>query len=166
MSELATAYTGIMQRGSTPPTKNGAAAILIVDDNPADRRLLLETLAGLSIKFAAQEVTTGDAAVRLAGDLGRIPGARIPDLLITDLHLPCASGIEVLRAFRANPVSAQMPALVLTGSASPADRAAIAEIPGVRFLEKPEDLEAMTAVGRTIRGMLASAVPKLASGIH
>ena len=131
--------------------------ILIVDDNPADRRLILETLSDLPMEYAAREIATGDAAVRFARDLGQNPAIPVPDLLIVDLNLPCVTGIDVLRAFRANPVSAAIPALVLSGSASPADRAAVEGIPGARFAEKPDDMDAMTTVAATIRAMLGEA---------
>lgn len=135
--------------GSTPAT------ILIIDDNPADRRLIREALTDSGIPFSLQEITTGDAAVQLAETLGRDPGLRIPDLLILDLNLPCVNGIDVLRAFRANPACAHLQALMLTGSASPADVARIQDIPGARYMSKPEDIEEMDKVAEVIREMLA-----------
>jgi CheY-like chemotaxis protein len=128
--------------------------ILIVDDNPADRRLIQEALALLPMGCATQELTTGDAALQLADAVGADPGMRVPDLLITDLHLPCVTGIDVVRAFRANPALALVPALVLSGSASPDDRATLGSLPGVSFAEKPEDLDSLTAVGDVIRTIL------------
>jgi two-component system KDP operon response regulator KdpE len=76
--------------------------ILVVDDEPAIRRLLRTTLGGQG--YDVTEAATGAAA------LTEVERAK-PDLLILDLGLPDISGIEVIRAVRAR---SALPIIVLS----------------------------------------------------
>jgi two-component system alkaline phosphatase synthesis response regulator PhoP len=40
--------------------------------------------------------------------------AELPDLLITDYHMPCLSGLELCRKLRQLPATASIPAIMLT----------------------------------------------------
>lgn len=68
-----------------------ADRILIVDDDPGFRRLLVDTLASADFEVAE----ASDAAAALEDT-----GAR-PDLVILDVNLPGTSGYEVCRRLRA-----------------------------------------------------------------
>jgi two-component system, OmpR family, response regulator len=60
-----------------------------------------------------------------------------PDVVILDLMLPGASGLDILRALRANPATADLPVLMLTAKGQGRDRDA-AEAAGVTaFMTKP-----------------------------
>lgn len=60
-----------------------------------------------------------------------------PDLVILDLMLPGADGLEILAALRADPATEALPVLMLTAKGQARDRAA-AEAAGVsRFMAKP-----------------------------
>ena len=80
--------------------------ILIVDDSRflrlANERAL--TKAGHKVTSACD----GEEGLRLAGESQ-------PDLLVLDMLLPKVSGPEVLRAIRANPETAKIPVMVLSG---------------------------------------------------
>jgi DNA-binding NarL/FixJ family response regulator len=68
-----------------------ADRILIVDDDPGFRRLLVDTLA--SADFEVAEASDAAAALQ--------DGATRPDLVILDVNLPGTSGYEVCRRLRA-----------------------------------------------------------------
>lgn len=62
---------------------------------------------------------------------------RRPDLVILDLMLPGQSGLEILAALRADPVTAELPVMMLTAKGQGRDREA-AERAGVSaFMTKP-----------------------------
>lgn len=82
--------------------------ILLVEDSPADARLLREALreAGLGEQFSVQ------AAVTMAEALERLGSASF-DLVLLDLMLPDSSGLESFRAVhKARP---EVPVVLLTG---------------------------------------------------
>lgn len=84
-----------------------AHTILIADDHDEMRQLVVELLEsqGYEIRQATdtQEVLDG------------VRGER-PDLLILDVHMPGAGGIEALKEIRADPDLSTMKVLLLSGS--------------------------------------------------
>jgi two-component system sensor histidine kinase UhpB len=83
------------------------AAILFVDDNAASRRLTAEVLRQAG--FEVWEAPTGSEALRLV--------RQHPDLVLLDVCLPDVSGFEVCRHIRADPATASIPVLHLSGVA-------------------------------------------------
>ena len=80
--------------------------ILLVDDSELQRYANAQALA-----HASDNVTTaGDGAEGL-----RIARQTLPDLILLDMMLPKMSGPDVLRALKADSLTAQIPVLVLTG---------------------------------------------------
>jgi signal transduction histidine kinase len=81
------------------------AAVLIVDDSPADRALL-RTILGRA-GYSVFEVAKGREAVDKAREVR-------PHIVILDVNLPDLSGLEVCRAIRADSDIASVPVLMLT----------------------------------------------------
>ena len=104
--------------------------ILVVEDRDALRRMLERALAqeGYSVETAA----TGDEGVRLATESAF-------DLVLTDLRLPGASGLDVLRASRA--AWPQVPVVVLTAYGTVDAAVAAMKLGAVDFLEKPVEID-------------------------
>ena len=93
---------------STNDSDSKSIRLLLVEDNPADARVVERHLkdAGLDRVTCDWVQTAGDAAQRLQ--------TVEYDLVLLDLGLPDASGLEALRALRA--VADLTPIIVLTGS--------------------------------------------------
>src|SRR3954454_1133373 len=95
-----------------------AATVLVVEDDDATRTFLADNL-------------TADGYDLLVADCAR-DGARLletkfPDLVVLDVGLPDASGLELLRRIRsadgvASRINPQTPVLVLSGRAEEVDR--------------------------------------------
>jgi len=83
----------------------GRGTVLVVDDDPAVRRLVFETLQGNGIDL--REAADGESA------LAEI-AAEKPDLLILDLMMPGLDGFHVLERLQASPESKLLPVVVLT----------------------------------------------------
>lgn len=62
-------------------------------------------------------------------------GKSIPDLLLTDLHMPGMSGLELARALRAE--DAVLPVILLTAYATPAVRNLAKKCGVIAVVEKP-----------------------------
>jgi DNA-binding NtrC family response regulator len=84
-----------------------AKTVLIVDDDPTQRRLIQAVLEREG--FAVSQADGGDAA------LDRIATGLNPDVVILDLVMPHTPGIEVLKTLRARGFTAPVIVLTATG---------------------------------------------------
>lgn len=120
-----------------------AGQVLLIEDeaNIAEAIRFLLTRDGCQVEV----IGDGLAAMnRLRGDL--------PDLVILDLMLPGASGLDILAALRADPRGAATPVLMLTAKGQDRDREA-AERAGVSaFMAKPFANADMRAQVRALIG--------------
>ncbi|HEX2254014.1 MAG TPA: sigma-54 dependent transcriptional regulator [Thermoanaerobaculia bacterium] len=104
--------------------------ILIVEDRESLRRMLERALAGEG--YAVETAADGEVGRARAGAGGF-------DLVLTDLKLPGASGLEVLAASRA--AQPATPVIVLTGYGTVAAAVEAMKLGAFDFLEKPVELD-------------------------
>jgi two-component system, chemotaxis family, response regulator Rcp1 len=86
--------------------REGPLQMLIVEDNPADVRLLEESLGELPIPWRLHVATDGEAATRRVHELDSIGDG--PDLILLDLNLPNKSR-EVLKSLNTTPPCIESP---------------------------------------------------------
>jgi CheY-like chemotaxis protein len=106
--------------------------VLVVEDSDAIRAaftILLEE-SGYAVAAAAN----GAEALRLAERLA-------PELVLLDLGLPDMRGLDVARRLKANPATARVPIVALTGRDDDADRAALMAAGCAAYLVKPVDTQ-------------------------
>lgn len=84
------------------------AQILVVEDEPADREIICETLSSLGVRVRTAD-NGEDGLETLHNDDGRLR------LVILDLMLPRMDGFEFLRRVKENRFLRQLPIVVLTG---------------------------------------------------
>jgi signal transduction histidine kinase/CheY-like chemotaxis protein len=107
----------------------GQARVLVVDDEPTIAEIVSEFLRGLGHEI--RTVASAEAAIEV------LAGWR-PDAVLTDLNLPGASGLEVVRAAKA--ADAEVCTVVITGQAT-TDTAIDALRQGAYdYVQKPFDL--------------------------
>ena len=87
--------------------------ILVVEDNELNMKLFRDVLVATG--FRALEATTGREAVELAVE-------HEPDLVLMDIQLPDADGVDVLRRLRTDDRTAAIPVLAVTAQAMHGDR--------------------------------------------
>ncbi len=103
MAESAWASTPTEQRGPSRPTR-----VLLVEDNPEEALLLEEVLSQVAtVDFDLEHVTTLELAIE------RLSRERAIDVVLLDLGLPDAEGLEAVRRIHGTHPAA--PIVVLTG---------------------------------------------------
>ncbi|MDQ7908195.1 response regulator transcription factor [Phytohabitans sp. ZYX-F-186] len=118
---------------------DGAARLLVVDDEPTLRELLSATLrfAGFTVASAA----TGAEALEAAAD-------QAPDLVLLDIMLPDMEGFDVVRRLRER--GRPVPVLFLTARDAPEDKINGLTLGGDDYVTKPFDLAELIARIRAI----------------
>ena len=104
--------------------------VLIVEDDPDQLELIRISLkdAGLAIGTAVNGV---EAIVKTR--------SMLPDLIVLDLMLPGLNGFEICESLRQDPVTANIPVIILTGMPGQFGRFAGHESGANGFLLKPFD---------------------------
>jgi CheY-like chemotaxis protein len=120
-----------------------AATVVVADDHEEMRRLVVELLEaeGYEVRQATDTQGVLDEVARTK-----------PDLLVLDVHMPGAGGIEALKTIRSDPDLNEMRVLLLSGSV---DFAADwpAQIGADAHLPKPFPIDELNS---TVRSLLAS----------
>lgn len=111
------------------------ARILVVDDEPDLRAIMRRLLQ--RVGHEVLEARNGEIAMELVGESP-------PDLVVTDLMMPVMDGHELIRRLRAEPSTADLPVLAMTGHSERKIEAEVTVItkpfPLGRFLEAVEGL--------------------------
>jgi len=112
---------------SASPEKTSLAAthVLVVDDDPSIRQMVVDYLGDNEIQVTA--LANGSA-------IASVTGRETIDLLILDLKLPGENGMDIARRIRAD---SNMPIIMLTGCKEEADRVMALELGADDYLTKP-----------------------------
>jgi chemotaxis family two-component system response regulator Rcp1 len=128
--------------------------ILQAEDNSGDVLIIREVLIAHGLRYELILATDGDQAIRLIQAIGK--GVLAPDLLLLDLNLPKASGLEILEAFRQHPECMKTPVIVVTSSNAASDRLSAERLGADAYFLKPSDYEGFLELGSLIKELLAS----------
>ena len=117
---------------------NPSEQILVVDDDPASRKLLARALS--TAGYAPRECAGGIEALALIR-------AETPALLLLDFDMPELDGAEVLKELRAdkNPAVAQVPTIMLTGHGGAESEILCLEAGADDFVTKPVNAAVLRA---------------------
>jgi two-component system cell cycle response regulator len=110
--------------------------LLVAEDDSEVRGLLRATfeLQGLSVV----EASDGESVIQLARELQ-------PDLLLLDVHLGGDDGFELCRQLKADPATAGIPVIFLTGRHQVRDRVRGLQLGAVDYVGKPFEYEELLA---------------------
>jgi DNA-binding response OmpR family regulator len=110
--------------------------IAVVDDEPDIRELV------------SLHLTRAGFAVRAFGTAGEFQASlprALPDLVILDLMLPDADGLDVCRQFKSAPRTAGIPVMMLTARGEESDRVVGLELGADDYITKPFSPREMVA---------------------
>jgi serine phosphatase RsbU (regulator of sigma subunit) len=106
--------------------------ILIVDDTPANLRLLSQMLSAQG--YRARAVTSGARALESAG-------ATPPSLILLDIRMPEMSGYEVCERLKADDRTRDVPVIFISALDDLQDKVHAFQAGGVDYITKPFQLE-------------------------
>lgn len=110
------------------PSTSGRGRILVVDDEPHIRRVLSAILGG-----QGYDVRTARDGMEGLEELS----VESVDLVILDLMMPGADGLEILSKIRSDPLRSETPVIILTAKGQDADRDAAMAGGANDFMTKP-----------------------------
>jgi two-component system, chemotaxis family, response regulator Rcp1 len=115
--------------------------ILIIEDNPAEVRLLKEALKESSLQPTLYVLADGSAAIRFLDEVKGENSQGLPHLVLLDLNIPQKNGFEILRHIKGNNTLKRIPVIVLSSSQNPEDIAKAYDLHANCYLCKPVDFE-------------------------
>lgn len=116
--------------------------ILLVEDNPDDVAITRRALAKSRVANTLNVVRDGQEALDyLFGRQGAPAGGPRPDLILLDVNLPRASGMEVLEQIRADAKLGMIPVIMLTASDREEDIVKSYTLGSNTYIQKPVEFD-------------------------
>jgi chemotaxis family two-component system response regulator Rcp1 len=115
--------------------------ILIIEDNPADVRLMQEALRTLEPAVTVHVTSDSDDAMRFLRAQGKYLSAPRPRLVFLDYNLPKGGSLDLLKQMKADPALRLIPVAILTSSDSSKDITEAYELHANCYLTKAPDLD-------------------------
>jgi len=114
--------------------------VLLVEDNPRDAELISRAIRKQNIVNPLHLVEDGAAALDFIFGRGSYAGRdvlRPPRVVLLDLKLPKVSGLEVLKAIKADERTRSIPVVVVTSSQEDPDIKTAYELGANSYVVKP-----------------------------
>src|SRR6185295_18892660 len=128
--------------------------LLLVEDSKDEALLLRRSFELLGLPFVLPVMEDAEKAAAYlegSGEYGDRVRYPLPTLLITDLHLPRGSGLDVIRHVRSQPALANLVVFMFTSSPLRQDFDQALALGADSYFMKPHDLEIL----REIAGVMA-----------
>jgi DNA-binding response OmpR family regulator len=127
--------------------------VLHVDDDPNDTTLLQVACAKAAVDFEVQNI--GDSTevmdyLRGTGKYADRSRYQFPGLVLLDMKMPQATGLDILKWIRSHPISERLPVIVLSGSDLQEDRHRAFEIGANSYLVKPPNFDSLVNMVKDI----------------
>ncbi|MBP1608403.1 MAG: two-component system response regulator [Acidobacteria bacterium] len=118
--------------------------ILVVEDNPIDVELVRRAFGR---RHASNPIETLEDGAEVLQQIHEWEaGKPSPILILLDLQLPGASGLEVLRQIKTHPKFSRIPVIILTASGESADAEAAYNLGANSYIVKPIDFDRLLQV--------------------
>jgi len=139
-------YVAIARRATAkiPPRNGERHSLLVIEDDPDLSSLLQEifTMHGFEVRRAANR-----AQINV-----EVNKPMLPDLILLDIMLPDANGLEILARLRTHPKYARMPVIMMTGKAEVTDVKAGLAAGADGYVTKPFKMSALVASVKMVLG--------------
>lgn len=126
--------------------------ILMVDDNAADVRLMLEALADAKVLNNMHVSEDGIEALEYLRGTQTNGTRPDPHLILLDLNMPRMDGRELLVELKGDASLRRIPVVVLTTSAAEQDIVQSYDLHANAYVTKPVDLDSFMEVIKAIEG--------------
>lgn len=117
-----------------------AVEILIVDDDPADRKLAKTAFMNAKVPSRLSEAPTAEDALSLLYER-RNEGSPMPDLIVLDLNMPGMGGLEFLREVKREKGLSHVPVIVMSSSENEDDIIFSYELHVNAYVTKPSGIK-------------------------
>jgi two-component system chemotaxis response regulator CheY len=117
--------------------------ILIVEDSPTMRALLVSALEDLEGSLKISEVESGFEALR------QLPRESY-DLILTDINMPDINGLELVSFVKSNEAYRSIPLIIVSTEGSERDRDKGMSLGADAYLVKPFDPEDLRQIARDL----------------
>jgi chemotaxis family two-component system response regulator Rcp1 len=144
-----------------------AIHILLIEDNPGDVRLAIETFKDAKIHNQVNVVPDGVEAMAYLRKQGKYANATRPDVILLDLNMPRKDGREVLKEVKEDPDLRRIPVVILTMSQAEQDILKSYDLHANCYISKPVDLTQFNKVVQSIENfwfMIVKLPPKESYG--
>ena len=145
--EKAGFYVSIARRSPlmVPPRNGEKYSLLVVEDDPDLAQLVIDIFmtAGFEMHWAANKAEINQ-------QMNRRPGV---DLVLLDIGLPDANGLEVLQRIRLHPKLAKLPVIMMTGRSSAEDVAAGLVAGADGYVSKPFQMSGLVKAVQQVLGL-------------
>ena len=139
--------------------------ILLVEDNPADARLIKEVFKDTKTKNRLYVVKDGVEAMAFLNQEFEYADIPRPDVILLDLNLPRKDGREVLKELKEDDVLKRLPIVILTTSSAEEDIIKTYNNHANCYITKPVDFDQFLKVINSIEDFWLSVV-KLPSNLN
>jgi CheY-like chemotaxis protein len=123
-----------------PSSPHAGRTVLLIDDNPAIFEMyrdVLPDMTGYTILTAENGVQALEIVFERCQSL--------PDCIVIDIMMPELDGVHLVRALRGDPLTADIPLVILTALAQERDRFVGLASGADRYLTKPIDVHTLVA---------------------
>ncbi len=128
--------------------------VLLVEDNPDEAFLTQKAFKKGEVANPLKIISDGSQALDFLFSQETYSDRAIDDrpvLILLDLKLPLISGLDVLKAVKANPNTSLIPIVVLTSSTEDADRIESYRFGANDFINKPTGLTEFVEIIKSIK---------------
>lgn len=149
------------ESGTEPPMDTGTTVrrpmrILLVEDNPADARMIREALRGSAPSIDLVVAADGEQALAMLNNEPPHTTMARPDLILLDLYLPKLEGTQVLAQVKSDPDLRRIPVVILTQSSAEQDILVCYDLGANGYITKPSDPTEFMAVVQSIESFWPS----------
>lgn len=128
-----------------PPRDGKKYVILAVEDDSDLGQLLIDifSLSGFVVRWASNRT-------EINSEMNRQPA---PDLILMDIILPDANGLEILRRLRGHPRLGNIPVIMMTGKSAAEDVQAGLEAGADGYVSKPFKMSGLVHAVKSVLGL-------------
>jgi CheY-like chemotaxis protein len=144
-------------RAEKPHPAKEPLTVLHVDDDPNDTTLLRVACAKADVDFELQNIEDANEVIDYLSGAGKYADRtryRMPGLVLLDMKMPRATGLEVLKWIRSHSLLKHLPVIVLSGSELQEDKHLASAAGANSYLVKPPSFESLVDLVKHIGAQL------------